>query len=91
MHHVIGYFLHIVATAFVWINNPFVLWALSVHAVDFSYFENFSSSKGMPSKLDEIKPVSSADMDNLSFSFLLGMLDPLISLSFKMSHRKTSF
>ena len=91
MHHVIGYFLHIVATVFVWVNNPFVLWALRVHPVAFSYFENLSMSKGIFSKLEEIKLVSSAYWDSLRFSLLPGILKPLISLSFRIPYEKTSF
>ena len=55
-----------------------------VHPVAFSYFENLSKSKGRSLKLDEIKLVPSAYWDNLSFSFLPGILKPLISLSFRM-------
>ena len=91
MHHVIGYFLHIVVTVFVWINNPFVLWAFRVHPVAFSYFQNLSRSKGMSSKLDEIKLVSSASWDSFRLTFLPGILKPLIYLSFRISYEKTSF
>ena len=85
MHHVIGYFWDILATLFVWINKPFVLWALKVHPVAFPCFENLSRSKDMSSKLDEIKLMSSAYWDYLRFSFLPVILKPLISLSFRMS------
>ena len=80
-----GYFWHILATIFVWINKPFVLLVLTVHPVAFSCFENLSRSQGMSLKFDEIKLVSSEIWDNLRFSFLPGILKPWISLCFRMS------
>ena len=58
---------------------------IKVHPVAFLYFESLSRSKGMSSKLDEIKLVPSPYWGNLRFSFLPGILKPLIYFSFRMS------